>query len=99
VITHQQQEQKVVILKKGLVILNWKQISNKNLLQQSILQSINSSTTIAQHSEEYKLVNNMSVHQHSILKTKTYQQQELTSAQHSEEETHHYQQQTAVDDT
>jgi hypothetical protein len=41
----------------------------------------------------------MSLHQHSILKTKTYQKNELTSAQHSEEETHHYQQQTAVDDT
>jgi hypothetical protein len=41
----------------------------------------------------------MSLHQHSILKTKSYQQQELTTAQYSEEETHHYQQQTAVDDT
>jgi hypothetical protein len=69
VVTHQQQEQKIVILKKGLFILNWKQISNKKLLQQSILQSINSSTTRAQHSEEYKLVNNMSLHQHSILKS------------------------------
>jgi hypothetical protein len=41
----------------------------------------------------------MSLHQHSILKTKTDQQQELTTAQHSEEETHHYQQQTAGDYT
>jgi hypothetical protein len=45
VVTHQQQEQKIVIPKKGLFILNWKQISNKNLHQQSILKSLNSSTT------------------------------------------------------
>ncbi len=60
-------------MKKGLVTLNRKQISDKNSHQQSILKSINSSTTWAYISTAFlrqKLINNRSLQQHSLLNRK-----------------------------